>query len=65
MIIYALLATAVVLVALHLIARIFIGARHREQSLLDMECEMLFLDAECSRAMYGTAEESSVPKQAS
>jgi hypothetical protein len=65
MFILALIAIAILLAVFYQIIGILIGTRTQEQSLLEMECEMIALDAECARAVQGSAEESSTLKQAS
>jgi hypothetical protein len=59
MFILALIAIAVLLGAFFQIVRVLLGPRGKEQSLLELESEMLALDAECARAIQGTPEEPS------
>jgi hypothetical protein len=65
MYIFALIAITVLLAAAYQIVRSLIGPRDPEQSLSELECEMIALDAECARAIQESPEESSLLKQAS
>jgi hypothetical protein len=65
MLILALIAIAVLLGAFFPIVRMLLGPRDKEQSLSELECEMMALDAEYARAVQGAAKESNILKQAS
>ena len=65
MFILALIAIAVLLGAFFPIVRMLLGFREKEQSLSELECEMMALDAEYARAVQGAAEESNILKQVS
>jgi hypothetical protein len=64
MFIFALIAIAILLAAAFQIVRSLIGPPDQGQSLSELECEMIALDAECARAIQGSPEESSILKQA-
>jgi hypothetical protein len=65
MFILALIAIAILLAAFFQIVSILLGPRGKEQSLMELESEMMALEAECVRAAQGTPEESNILKQVS
>jgi hypothetical protein len=65
MFILALIAIAILLAAFFQIVRMLLGPRDKEQSLMELESEIMALDAECSRVVQGAPEESNILKQAS
>lgn len=65
MFILGLIAIAVLLAVFFQIVRMLLSPGQTEQSLMELESEMMALDAECRGATQGTPEESNILKQAS
>jgi hypothetical protein len=63
MFIFELLALAILLVAFFQIVRVLIGRPVKEQSLTELECEMITLDTECALAVQRSREESNLLEQ--
>jgi hypothetical protein len=65
MFILALIVIAILLAAFFQIVSILLGRRDKEQSLMELESEMMALEAECAHAIQGTPKESSILEQVS